>query len=322
MSKKESLPSRINILHAIPSPRDNIPQVLHFQKDLPYDRLLPKFMREVDAYYLIREYFLEHEEYTHLAIGTDDIIVRPDHILQLANDLAEKDYPVLTGIMNVYQEDVQEINITPKDQIPSIRWNDRVYRWIYRIDLPSYTHEGKQPIIQVGFSGFPLMVIRRDVMEKIHFANDSSTNNIPYPMGGSMDVHFCHNCYQLNIPIFADTRVDMMHLRMSGIMRVDKEAPEVVLWKGKTKQSFSVDWTQKKLNQITTLAKGGHASCSVCGAEADGENYQEACEKLDHAVGLVRNRPCRGGNKHVTWNGYNIQEPEQSVRVPILKRLK
>lgn len=279
-------------------------------------------MKEADAYFLIRDYFLNHAEYTHLAIGTDDIVVRPDHIQRLASVLAETDYPVLTGTMNVYQEDVQELNITPPDQIPSIVWADRVYRWIYRIDVPKYTKDGKQPIIQVGFSGFPLMVIRRDVVERIGFANDSATNNIPYPAGGSLDVHFCHACKQLNIPIFADTRVDMFHMRTSGTMQVGKQPPQVVIWKGKTKSSFGIEWTESKISQFLSVSKGGRASCSVCGAEAEGISYQNAVEKLDHAVGLIRNKPCPGGNKNVTWNGYKVIEPEMVVKVPILKRLK
>ena len=231
--------NRVNILHVIPSPRDNIPQVLKHQADLPFDRFIPKFLKEVDAYHCAREFFLNHPEYTHLAIGTDDIIVTLDHINQLAKDLEEVDYPVISGMMNVYQEDMQFMNICKK--LVSVRWYDRYYEWIPLKDIPNHTKQG--PIIQVSFSGFPLMVIRRDVVEKIPFYSDAMYNDVPYKNSGSLDVQFCYNATKLGINIFCDTRDLMEHLRLSGKIRVGKEKPHCVFWPvGKPKQYFDIEF--------------------------------------------------------------------------------
>jgi hypothetical protein len=86
---------RPNILHTIPSPRANIGEVQRYQGILPFDKFIPYFMWEPGAYHVIREFFLEHTEYTHLMIGTDDIIVRPYHCLRIYKDLLEYDYPVI-----------------------------------------------------------------------------------------------------------------------------------------------------------------------------------------------------------------------------------
>lgn len=312
--------NNVKILHAIPSPRNNIPAVLKYQKKLPFDRIIPKYMREVDAYYVVRDYFLNHSEYTHLAIGTDDIVVKPEHIQQLHEDLKQTDYPVLTGMMNVYQEDDQQVNLTPRNQIPTLLWATRVYRWIYRKDLTQYTTGG--PIFQVGFSGFPLMVIRRDVVEKIPFANDAAINEVMYEKAGSLDVHFCHTCHQLGIPIFADTRVDMEHLRMEGTMQVGKKELVVTLIKNKQSLDYTVSWQTKPLKEIMILVREGIAECMKCGAIAKGTTFQDACDKLDHAVGMIRNKPCPGGTIHVTWNGYKIDPIDLNVKIPLLKTLK
>lgn len=226
-------------MHVIPSPRANIPQVLRYQRDLPFDRFIPYFMKEVDAYQLARNFFLEHEEYTHLAVGTDDIVVYPDHIKQLAKDLEEHDYHVLSGTMNVYQEDLQFLNICTKSV--SLRWHDRYYDWIPAKDIPKYTLNG--PIIPVAFSGFPLMVIRRDVVEQIPFYSDAMYNDVPYKEGGSLDVQYCFNATRKGYGIYADTRVFMIHLRMAGKIRVGKIKPMCLFWpvNGK-KQIFDVEF--------------------------------------------------------------------------------
>lgn len=230
---------KVNILHVIPSPRANVPAVLNYQRELPFDRFIPYFLKEVDAYALARDYFLEHKEYTHFAVGTDDIVVKPEHILHLAKDLEETDYPILSGVMNVYQEDWQYLNICKN--LVSPRWYDRYYDWIPRKDLPKYTQDG--PIIPVAFSGFPLMIIRRDVVEKIPFYSDNMYNDVSYKDGGSLDVQFCYNARREGFEIHADTRVFMEHLRMSGTIRVNKVKPVCVLWKPDgTKQIFDVQF--------------------------------------------------------------------------------
>lgn len=229
----------VNILHCIPSPRANIRQVQQYQGRLPYDRFIPYFMKEFDAYYCCRQFFLEHKEYTHLAIGTDDIIVKPEDMIQLGKDLEEKDYPILTGTMNVYQEDFQYLNITKN--VVSPRWHDRFYEWIPAKDVGKHTKNG--PIILVAFSGFPVMIIRRDVVEKIPFYTDSMFNEITQKDGGSLDVQYCWNAHKLGIGIYADTRVFMVHLRMEGKIRVGKEEPFCLYWpKNKPRQFFDVQW--------------------------------------------------------------------------------
>ena len=38
------------------------------------------------------------------------------------------------------------------------------------------------------------------------------------------------------------------------------------------------------------------ARCEKCLIEAEGKTEKEAADKLDHAIGLTRSRPCPGGD--------------------------
>jgi len=307
------------ILHAIPSPRDNIQGVLDYQPDLPFDRFIPKFMPEVDAYHLVRDFFLENKQYTHLAIGTDDIVVKPEHMLALAADLEGKDYPVLTGVMNVYQEDHDLLNITPNGSIPSPIWAKRIYNWINKKEMYRYTANGTNPIIQVGFSGFPVMIIRRDVVERIPFESDAKYNPVPFPLGGSLDVQFCYSCHRMKIPIFCDTRVEMDHLRLSGQNRVGTARPHAVHWVKDTQKIYEIRYTEKLLVYDEDADKSGVLFCSFCEGEAEGASFKEAKEKLDHSVSRSRGIFCPAADGTLQWNGHDImgKQPEK-IKIPSL----
>ena len=86
------------------SPRSNIPKVEYNNQFLPCDRLIARYIPEWHAYQIMRNYFLQHKEYTHLVLATDDIVVLKKDIEQLQKNLGD-DYPVIAGIMNVDQDD-------------------------------------------------------------------------------------------------------------------------------------------------------------------------------------------------------------------------
>jgi hypothetical protein len=229
--------NNIRVLFCCPSPRANIVEVQKWQYKLPVDKFIPYFMWEPDAYHVAREFFLEHTEYTHLAIATDDIVLKPEHIQAIKRDLEEKDYPVICGMMNINEDGfgADMMNITTN--VPSYRWYNRQYDWIYTKDIPKYT--GKWgPIIPVGYNGFALMVLRRDIVKRFAFESDALYENIPAKKGGALDVHVCWNCSKNGISVMTDTRIEMRHLRKSGKMRVDVMKPFALYWRMNGKRIF------------------------------------------------------------------------------------
>lgn len=203
----------VNLLLARACPRRNIIEVERYHHLQPCDQILVNYYTEYDAYFEIRKYFLEHPEYTHLVLGTDDIVILPDHVRQLQKDLLEKDYPILCGMMNVdqieYQQNSGNLNISYELALKEKKL--RHYNWVRRFELPD------KDIFQVKFNGFALMAIKRDVIERYEFACDGVFKpDGKTKSGASVDFVFCWYCHEHQIPIFIDKRIDMMHLRMAG----------------------------------------------------------------------------------------------------------
>lgn len=195
------IPQRqVKILFGVPTPFE-FKLVEKWQKEINIDIIKPKYYPEIQAYTIIRDYFLAHPEYTHLAIACSDIVVKPEHFSQLIEDLNEFNYPVLTGMMNLALEYLNVYNIT-KNVVEPER---PAYDWFTNVD--------EMDMIQkVWFSGFPLMVIRRDIVEKIPFERTSDLIGIDREVN-CLDISFCWRCYEKKVPIFADTRVKLLHLK-------------------------------------------------------------------------------------------------------------
>lgn len=208
--------NKVKLLLGRGSPRSNIINVEIWNGKLPCDKIIPRYTIEHKAYSQMRLYFLSHKQYTHLVLATDDIVVRPDHIDRLVDTLEEHDYPVLSGLMNVEQNDVNNVNVSKT--IPIKDRKHRQYEWMNRKEL-----EEQPTLFQVEFSGFPLMAIRRDVVSKIMFDADRVFEGKAPHRGASLDTVFCWYCKERDIPIVVDKRIDMKHLRKSGTMRTSKD---------------------------------------------------------------------------------------------------
>ncbi len=214
--------SKLKILLARGSPRSNILAVEIWNDEIPCDKIIVRYVGEFKAYQIMKDEFLKRPEYTHLVLATDDIIVKPQHIIQLQKDLEEYDYPVLSGMMNVDEDDKTHVNLT--DTLPIKGRQHRAYQWYRREFLP------KEDIFQVAFSGFPLMAIRRDIVKPYIFAADKVFAGLPPHRGASLDLVFCWYCKENSIPVMADKRINMLHLRKSGTMRVGKKHPKAIFW--------------------------------------------------------------------------------------------
>lgn len=211
-----SIRPQCKVLFGVPTPFE-FKLVKKWQDELNVDIIRPKFYPEIEAYRIIRDYFLTHPEYTHLAIACSDIVVKPEHFSRLIRDLKEFNYPVITGMMNLALEFLDVYNITRNVVEPDRPY----YDWFTSSDQ-------MDEIQKVWFSGFPLMIIRRDIVEKIPFERTSDLLGIENEVN-CLDISFCWRCYENKIPIFTDTRVKLLHLKElndeSQPVLVGKEKP-------------------------------------------------------------------------------------------------
>lgn len=213
---------KVKLLLARGSPRCYIPAVEEANANLHVDRIIPQYYHEYPAYKIMRNFFLDNPVYTHLVLATDDIVVQPSHLMRLQYDLERDDFPVLSGMMNVNLDDKVFVNLT--ESMPSKKRNARKYVWMTRNDLVV-----KDDIFPVAFSGFPLMAIRRDVVEQITFDADKVWEGQP-DKGASLDIVFCWNCMERNILVMVDKTIDMLHLRTAGGLNVGTLPKKLVFW--------------------------------------------------------------------------------------------
>lgn len=185
-------------------------------------------MRENEAYSIIRENFLANETYTHLAILPDDLIVTQYHWHQLIEDIREYDFPVVCGLCNLDQsaEHKGMLNVCI-NHLPSREAYLRTYEWIMEGSAEHKALLAKTPpIIKVKFAGFPFMFMRRDVVETVSFADDYEWNHYKL-MGCCVDVIFCLDCHEQDIPIYCDLRCQMIHLKIDDV-RVEGKKVDIL----------------------------------------------------------------------------------------------
>jgi hypothetical protein len=205
-------------------------------------KLFVKYWPEELAYSIIKKYFLEQTTADYLAICPDDLVVGDYHYLKLVETIekyGKENMPTLSGVCNIHNIPgyITELAICVDRPISPER-RSRYYKWsnLRHVDFRKLI-EGKDRI-QVKFTGFPFMFIRRDVVEKIGLDSDLSYN--PYHRvreGYSIDVVFCHKANEEGIPLYVNPWVQMLHLRgsknkeypMMENIKVYQEHPKVYL---------------------------------------------------------------------------------------------
>lgn len=217
------------------SPRSNIPdvEVENTRLEKECDVLCVRYAFEFDAYKYARDYFLEHD-YDYMILATDDIVVKPEHIRQLKEDLKIRlspnneefrSFAVISGMMNVDQHEYNDqwgnLNICYELGLKDRRL--REYNWIKRNTLP------KDDIFKVKFAGFGLTAIRKDIVKMFPFNSDGIFRGTGVAFGASLDFVFCWNCHEAGVPVCVDQRIDMQHLRISGESQAGNREKEVWL---------------------------------------------------------------------------------------------
>jgi hypothetical protein len=188
-----------NILIGIPSPRDIGLFKEHTAKLKP-DRLWIKYHESYDAYMFMMDYFLQHIEYDYLCVLPDDLLVTQKDIDILTEDIRDYECPVVCGYCNMDARRTDLTNICVDDLVDPLNTYAR-HDWLLS-DSPLL--QGKKPF-KVKFAGFPLMMIRNDILNKIPFRIVKG--------GRFADTLFCYDCHLNDISILMDPRVKMEHLK-------------------------------------------------------------------------------------------------------------
>jgi hypothetical protein len=238
---------KLNPLICSPSPRD-IPRWLEAMKKLDFvDRLYCKyFTPEKLAYDIGRNYFITHEEYTHLVIIPDDLIVEPDQLKSMITTVERTDFPVFSGVANMDLTAGKDMFSISFDVI-HIDPNRRRYSLISREEINEYARRGRY--MKVNWAGFPCMFIRRDIVEKFEFNLDGIARHDSNGFTGCCtDTVFCFECYICDVPIYVDPAVQMLHLKIS-------DSYKEYFYAGTSDHPSHAYLEKSKINEVINVSK-------------------------------------------------------------------
>jgi hypothetical protein len=218
----------------IPSPR-NIEPFNNAAAQLHIDKLWVKYYPEIEAYQHARDYFLKHrEEYTHLIILPDDLIVTEPDLYVLMFDINRKHYDVISGWcrntirqMYTYQghpetEETAASNVSYiLPPYPPAQGTYDQYQFIPISDINRIRNDKAQnDIVQVKYAGFAPTIISRQVIEQIPFRIESCC----------VDSCFAHDLYKAGIAQYCDLCVKSTHLELR-----QREPPNLLIGKQEAK---------------------------------------------------------------------------------------
>jgi len=208
------------------------PDILEEIDKMPCDKLILKYMPYPRPHDYSREFLEQHEEYTHLIIHPQDLLVKREHFDKLVEDLEKYDFPTLAGVCNVGVKGSLAHVWAVCMELPTLAKDHRHYNW-----CPRMKNVG---IMKVKFEGNMFNFIRRDLAlrrmidgEFVYRGTDNSNGK------ASPDLTFCHNCDKLGIPVRVDTDVIMFHKGTHEKIKVGKVMPEVYYIKGKQKMRLN-----------------------------------------------------------------------------------
>jgi hypothetical protein len=194
------------LLIAITRGRD-IPEFLEATAKIKgYDKLWVNYYKAHMAYKIIKYFFLDHPEYSHLALLADDLIVKQEDIDTIWFDATAK-ADVVSGCCNVDLTTWRDyLNVS--FELPIRSSYGRQYNFIRKDNAESLV-----PLTEVGFCGTALIVIPRQYVSQLSFDNDAKWSGLSEEMGCCQDVIMCNDLHDLGVKMFVDFRVNMLHLK-------------------------------------------------------------------------------------------------------------
>lgn len=193
--------------------------------------------------------------------------------------------------------------------LPTLQRKGRVYHWLKKSQTP------KNKIIEVPWSGTAFMIMARHVVEKMNFWGDGPANG---DEGFSFDVGIAHDLMAAKIPQYVDTGVFFEHYRSPYARILNLYEPQTWYDTADGRTFSGVPFEPELIDvddihhvvftkpEIPEDGKEHVLSCRVCGGIAKGIKFEETAERLDHAIGLYRRRPCGADRRDLLWDGQLI----------------
>lgn len=189
----------------------DIPEVVENNEKLDIDQLIFKYIRQPKPQEYLKKFVEEGwlDDYDYLIMTSTDLVVTPENLRLMLNDIERLNPPVIAGSCNV---DLNQNKNNLASCWERVSTNKLDYKWI-RKDSINGIHE-------VGFNGQSLMAIRKDVFKAYNFYDSAKVST-------SADLRFCDWCHENDIPILVNFDNFMLHLRYTGQLLCGVKSPEI-----------------------------------------------------------------------------------------------
>ena len=188
----------------------NYDTILKKLKKLPVDQFHVNFMAYPFPHNLAREFFLEHEEYTHLIVCPQDLepptLQEYEELIQTVKDT---NHDVISCVCNVEREghpNHSKWAITK--ELPSKDKHKRYYHWVPQ-------SMKKIGLMKVKFQGLVFCVISRRIIQRRTIDGEWFFKGTIFPSTGRFDcppdLTFSHVCHDNDIEQWAHTDIRLIH---------------------------------------------------------------------------------------------------------------
>ena len=192
---------QFNPLIFVPSIR-TIKKVWESIDKLPYDKFIVKNHLETTAYQLGHNFFLKHDEYTHIVICPDDLVIDTVNFDMLKSDIIKHGFNNLSGVCVVDEINVDDSNVMYACVPKGADWHE----WFRKVKTRNRHQLLPKTIFQAGFTGYACQFINRELAGKLSFtgALDNKKTALDRQMAIEMN--------ELNIPMMVQPNAIFRHM--------------------------------------------------------------------------------------------------------------
>jgi len=188
----------------------DIQEVLEEHHKLDIDKLEFKYMRHplpTQSLDILRKDGLL-DNYDYIIFTSPDLVVKPENLEMLINDIETTDALCMSGVCNVDLD-------TKKDKLATCieKVEGREYIWVDKSENLKGIHE-------VKFNGKALMAIKLDQLGDFRFYG--------WTYDDPSDLKLCRYCLSKGIPIMCNFDNYMRHMRYQGIKQIGKKPPQIL----------------------------------------------------------------------------------------------
>ena len=186
-----------------------LPEVRKAVDELRIDKIIFEYFPYPKTFELVGEFVKSHhKDYTHIIMAPPDIVITPENLNTLLNDIKEYPNNPICGVANVSLKKRHDNDLCVCRNLPKSIAHPHL--WVHKNEI--FTEK----YLKVGFAGFPLQSIPMKLAKKFDWSLNYDTDT-PRPEGIPIDYRFSKWCLDNHISIMANMHNIIYHHKPFGV---------------------------------------------------------------------------------------------------------